>query len=138
MTYLLDGNVLIALKIEDHVFHHRSAEWFASARDRKHRFATCPTTEGTLLRLHMRFHSDPGASAAWAALKEFHAMPDHECWLDNFSYGELSYRHLQGHRQLTDAWLVELVRRKRGKIATLDAALATLYPDAVELIPVLV
>lgn len=137
MTYLLGGNVLLSLKIEEHCFHHRSAAWLGTARTRGHRFATCPITEGTLLRLHMRLHCDPSSSAAWDALREFHAMPEHERWLDNFSYAEVPHRHLHGHRQVTDAWLVELARRRGGTLATLDAALATLYPDTVELIPVL-
>lgn len=43
---------------------------------------------------------------------------------------------LTGHRQVTDAWLAELARRKGGKLATLDAFLAALWPDATCLIPV--
>ena len=43
---------------------------------------------------------------------------------------------MQGHRQITDSWLVELARRQGGVLATLDVPLATLYPEVVELVPV--
>ncbi len=48
---------------------------------------------------------------------------------------EISPRLIRGHRQVTDAWLVELARRRGGRLATLDASLATLHPDTVVLIP---
>ena len=51
MTSLLDANVLIALVVNDHV-HHASAEaWFSGLADG---FATCPVTQGSLIRLLVR------------------------------------------------------------------------------------
>jgi hypothetical protein len=41
---------------------------------------------------------------------------------------------LQGHRQVTDAWLVELARRNAGKVATLDQGLVATYPNDAVLI----
>lgn len=133
--YLLDGSVLVALYIADHQFHDRAARWFASIKGGAG-FATCSVTEGTLLRLHMTHAEDRSAAAAWAALANCRSIDRHEFWDDAFSYEAVPYNNLQGHRQVTEAWLVELARRRGGKLATLDAALAVLYPDVVELVPV--
>ena len=136
MTYLLDGNILVSLYISDHPHHSRVLSWLASINGVAS-FATCPVTEGTLLRLHMTHARDNSAGAAWSALQNCHSLEGHEFWPDNFSYQEVPHGHLQGAKQVTDAWLVELARRRKGRLATLDAALATLHPDVVELVPVI-
>ena len=51
MTALLDANVLIALVVAEHVHHDAAAEWF-SASDAA--FATCPITQGSLVRFCCR------------------------------------------------------------------------------------
>lgn len=134
MTRLFDGNVLVALALPDHVHHHRVHRWLATIR--RDTFATCPATEGTLLRLHMQFARDKSAEAAWAYLKALHAQPGHEFWPDGFSHLEIEPTRLTGHRQVTDSWLAALALRNRGQLATLDDALAALWPDAVMLVPV--
>jgi toxin-antitoxin system PIN domain toxin len=137
MTWLLDGSVLIALTVSDHEFNDRCTDWFALQIRGQERFATCPLTEGTLLRLHMQLESDRSAQSAWEKLGQVRNLPSHEFWADNFSYFEIDYHLIQGHRQVTDAWLVALAHRRKGRLATLDAALATLHPDVVELVPVI-
>lgn len=136
MTYLLDGNLLVALAIHDHEFHRRSLDWFNSMLGQEHEFATCPITEGTLLRLMLILDKNASCLTAWKTLQDIRSLSTHQSWLDNFSYADLPLNGIQGHRQITDAWLVELARRKKGKLATLNAALATLHPDIAELIPV--
>ena len=37
--------------------------------------------------------------------------------------------HLQGNAQVTDAWLAELARQRKGRLATLDSGLAALHGD---------
>ena len=135
-TYLLDGSVLVALYIANHQFHDRATRWFTSIKGDAG-FATCSVTEGTLLRLHMTHAEDRSAAAAWAALANCRSIDGHEYWDDAFSYEEVPHDHLQGRKQVTDAWLVELTRRRGGKLATLDAALAVLHPDVVQLVPVI-
>lgn len=51
MTVLLDANVLIALLVADHVHHDAAEAWLA---DTVGCFATCPITEGNLVRLLIR------------------------------------------------------------------------------------
>lgn len=133
MTWLLDGGLLAALRLSGHEHHARAHRWFAASAPQP--FATCAVTQGTLLRLHMRFAASSSAAAAWAALREVAAHPRHRLWDDKLSYLDVPYAGLTGHRQVTDAFLAELARRQGGRVATLDAAFATLHPDVVTLIP---
>ena len=130
--WLLDGNVLVAIAIDTHVFHVRVRQWFDSLSEP---FATCAITEGTLLRVHMKLAEDTSAVAAWAVLEGIHQMPDHVFWNDGFSYQEVPHAGLVGLRQVTDAWLAELARRHGAKLATLDTSLSALHPDVGFLIP---
>ena len=134
MTWLLDGNVLVALRIDTHVHHDRAHRWFATLK-RSDRFATCVLTQGTLLRLHVKTGADTSASAAWRALAEISAHPKHIWWNAGLSFLNVPHRHLQGSSQVTDAWLAELARQRKGGLATMDTALALLHPDVALLLP---
>ena len=133
MTWLLDGNVLVALRVDSHVHHGRVHRWFATLR--RDRFATCLLTQGTLLRVHMKTAVDTSAAAAWQALKEVAAHPKHEWWGDSLNFLNVPHRHLQGSAQVTDAWLAELARQRKGRLATLDSGLAALHGDVAVLLP---
>ncbi len=133
MTWLLDANVLVALCLDSHVHHRRVHAWFPTLK--RDSFATCPFTQGTLLRLHMRTAVDPSAAAAWRALRDVSAHPKHEWWGDALSFIDVPHRHLQGSAQVTDAWLAELARRRHGRLATLDSGLAAQHPDVAEVLP---
>lgn len=130
-TRLLDGNVLVALCLDGHEHHRLVRSWFQSGT---FGIATCSVTQGTLLRLHMRFADDPGAAAAWRTLERLAASPRHQLWLADHSYLDVPHRALHGPKQVTDAWLAELARRQGGTLATLDGALAALHRDVAELI----
>lgn len=131
MVWLLDGNVLTALTIRSHVHHQQALKWFYSEpRD----FATCAVTEGTLLRLHMMKAADGSADAAWKTLLLLRRMPGHHFWDAGFSYTEVPLVGIQGHRQVTDAWLVELACRQGGRLATFDTGLAIEHPDVADLL----
>jgi predicted nucleic acid-binding protein len=129
---LLDGNVLVAMALHNHVHRARCLHWFSQVEI----FATCAVTEGTLLRLHMMLAQDTSAAAAWRTLEAYRAHPRHVFWPENFSYAEIVPIRITVCRQITDSWLAELARRKSGKLATLDAALATLWPDVAVLVPI--
>ena len=133
MTWLADGSVLLALLLEDHIHHERVHRWFSELRE--DRFATCPVTQGTLLRVHMRVSVEGTAAAAWEALRAVSGHPAHEWWDDALDYLDVPHRNLQGHRQVTDAWLAELARRRGGRVATLDSGFATLHADVAVLLP---
>ncbi len=133
MTWLLDGNVLVALQLDSHVHHERVHRWFASLR--RDRFATCVITQGTLLRLHMKTATDCSATAAWKALKDVTDHPKHQWWDNGLNFLNVPHRHLQGSTQITDAWLAELARQRKGRLATLDSGLASLHSDVATLLP---
>lgn len=130
-TVLLDGNVLVALTDAAHVHHLPAQRWFARSTAP---FATCPITQGTLLRLLLRFGAAADASAAIAVLRALTAHPRHRFWADDVDYLHVNCKGVLGHRQVTDAYLAALARHHGGNLASFDRGLAALHADVVELI----
>lgn len=122
--------MLIALTIEGHVHHNAAEVWFGSMGSR---FATCAFTQGALLRLVVR----RGASfeTAHGLLTSVLTNQHHEFWSDDISYREVPIAGIIGHRQVTDAYLAQLCRRRHGRLATFDRGLAALHSDVAELVP---
>lgn len=129
--FLLDSNVMIALALTDHR-HHRSADLWVSALGTG--FATCPITEGALVRVISRA---PASTAEHAVelLRRIVSSDRHEFWPDDVSYLDVPTAGLIGHRQVTDAYLAQLARHRGGRLATLDKGLAALHSDVAELVP---
>ena len=130
MSVLLDANVLIALVVEDHVHHDPAEEWFTGAAGL---FATCPITQGSLVRLLVR----QGASADQAiqVITSLASREGHEFWADDLAYDEVAMTGVIGHRQVSDAYLAALARRRGARLATFDEGLASLHPDVATLVP---
>ena len=124
-TYLLDGNVLVALVSHSHVHHSAAEKGFAALAAP---FATCPITQGTLIRLLMNLGALP-ADAAVSVLEQLISHPLHRFWPDALGYPGISWRGVLGHRQVTDAYLAALARHFEGRLVTFDAGLAALHPD---------
>jgi len=125
-TVLLDGNVLVALTDQSHIHHEAASAWFAGAPAP---FATCPITQGTLVRMQMRLGAASDIRAAMALLAALTAHPRHRFWPDTLGYDAIRLRGLVGHRQITDAYLAALARHHQGRLATFDQGLAALHPD---------
>jgi len=119
-VYLLDSNVLIALATPEHSLNARAAAWFRKGR----RFATCPITQGALVRFHLRAGVDATAESAKLLLESISLLPQHEFWPDDASYLDMPTAGIIGHRQVTDAYLVLLAGKHGGSLATMDRALA--------------
>jgi toxin-antitoxin system PIN domain toxin len=132
-AHLLDGNVLVALADEAHVHHRAAVGWFASATSP---FATCPITQGTLLRMLLRHGAVDTAAQAGQVLAHLCAHPRHQFWPDALNYTALAWTGVLGHRQITDAYLAALARAKDGRLATFDQGLAALHGDVAVLIGV--
>jgi hypothetical protein len=130
VTVLLDANVLIALLVEDHVHHVAAEDWFGALNES---FATCPITQGSLMRLLIR--EGQSAVAAREVLDGTSADPRHEFWPDDIPYTDVPTQGIIGHRQLTDAYLAQLVRARSSRLATFDHAMAKLHNDVAELVP---
>jgi toxin-antitoxin system PIN domain toxin len=131
MTVLLDANVLIALLAADHVHHEPAEAWFAGLNAP---FATCPITQGSLMRLLIR--DGQPAETARRVVRGVSAHPRHEFWPDDVSYSDVPTTGIIGHRQVTDAYLAQLARARHGRLATFDEGMAKLHHDIVDLIPV--
>lgn len=122
--FLLDSNVLIALAWPAHEFHHKVGRWFA--RHSGAGWATCPFTQAAFVRIL----SNPAFSInaltptnALCVLEANLKLPGHQFWPDSIPVVEAMKNveaRLTGHRQITDAYLVSLAVRNRGKLATLD------------------
>ncbi len=132
MVHLLDANVLIALGDRGHVHHEATRRWFRQRGDQP--FATCPITQGALLRILLR-RAPAAIDDALGILRLFVAHPAHRFWPDDLDYRAVRWDGVLGHRQVTDACLAALARRHRGRLATLDRGLAALHDDVAELIP---
>lgn len=132
-TYLLDVNVLIALAWTVHVHHAIAHAWFEKSGHRS--WATCPITQLAFVRISSNpkiISTAVSPRAAVRALAEIIGLPGHVFWADDVHVNELTTftsNAFVGHRQVTDAYLIELAKRHKGKLATLDGGLADLLPQ---------
>lgn len=124
-VHLLDGNVLYALIDQSHVHHTSARRWFLGNVDG---FATCPITQGTLVRLVMRVGNQTIGQAIQLLATVTH-HPHHHFWLDSLNYSQIRWNGVVGHRQVTDAYLAGLARKRGGKLATFDRGLVSLHAD---------
>lgn len=130
MVHLPDVNVLVALVWPNHVHHAAAVAWFAAARDEG--WATCPVTESGFIRVSSNRRVITLARAvpeAASALRHLRDLGAHHFWVDDISLATTSHVRLeevQGYRQVTDAHLLALARRRGGRVVTFDAGLADL------------
>jgi uncharacterized protein len=130
VTALLDANVLIALVVTEHVHHDAAAKWLLASGTE---FATCPITQGSLVRFLVRMGQS--AAAARDVVSDVEVADRHEFWPDSISFADVEINGVVGHRQITDAYLAQLARSRKGQLATLDSGLAHLHSDVAILIP---
>ncbi len=126
-VHLLDANVLIALATPEHSLNARAAAWFRKG----HRFATCPITQGAIVRFHLRAGVDATAKSARLLLESISSLARHEFWPDDASYLDMPTKGIIGHRQVTDAYLALLARKHAGLLATMDQALAAVHAGTI-------
>ena len=130
MTALLDANVLIALVVAEHVHHDAAVEWLSASEPP---FATCPITQGSLVRFLLR--AGQPAAAARDVVSAVESADRHEFWSDSVSFADVEFGGIVGRRQVTDAYRAQLARSRDGQLATLDSGLAHLHNDIAVLIP---
>jgi toxin-antitoxin system PIN domain toxin len=130
VTVLLDANVLIALVVADHVHHEAAESWLA---DTTSQIATCPITQGSLIRLLIR--EGQSAGAASTIVRALQDNERHDFWPDDVAYPDVPLTGIVGHRQVTDAYLAQLARARQGRLASFDKGLAELHRDVVDLVP---
>jgi toxin-antitoxin system PIN domain toxin len=125
---LLDVNVLLALFWPRHTSHTAARRWFASHRNQK--WATCALTQSGFVRLL----SNPAITLglvqpqeALRVLEENAKDSRHEFWPMELPLAEairLSGLNLEGHRQVTDLYLLGLASHRGGRLVTFDEKLA--------------
>lgn len=130
MTFLLDSNVLVALVQQNHVHAQRAGAWFQGLDEP---YATCPITQGALLRLLLRGGVSP--ADARASLRSVAGDARHRFWPDEIDYLAVRLDGVVGHRQVTDAYLAALARARKGQLMTFDRGLAALHGDVAVLVP---
>ena len=124
-VYLLDANVLIALLTPDHTLHERARAWFGAGVP----FATCPITQGALLRFFMRWSQSGTFLEAKAILQALCTHKMHRFWPDDLDYIHVPEKGIRGHKQVTDTYLAALAGAHGGALATMDEALAAVQPN---------
>jgi toxin-antitoxin system PIN domain toxin len=126
-TALLDVNVLVALFDPDHVHHDPAHDWFADHRASG--WATCPLTENGLVRILSNPAYTPAAeppSAIVRRLRSFCESGHHVFWPEDVSLRDeegFAARMPVTSRQVTDAYLLALARRRGGCLVTFDQAI---------------
>jgi uncharacterized protein len=128
MIALLDVNVLIALFDPAHVHHEAAHAWFEA--NRGSRWATCALTENAFVRV-LSNPAYPGRGTivedAASRLRTFCSAQEHVFWPDSVSLLDrrrFRWHHVQGHRQITDVYLLALVVSNQGQLATFDSTIS--------------
>ena len=119
MIYLLDVNVLLACGWSSHGKHSLARAWM----ERQRRFATCPLSELGFIRVSMSPGYRASFADAQAALADITSRPQARFIDANLRATQLPA--LANHSDVTDAYLTELARARRLKLATLDDRLCT-------------
>jgi toxin-antitoxin system PIN domain toxin len=127
MRALLDVNVLIALLDSDHASHAHATHWFAA--NGMEGWASCPITQNGCIRVmaHPNYPNALPVSALVERLAEAAAQPQHEFWPDDASLLDpdtADSARIHGPGQLTDAYLLALAVKHRGRLVTFDRSIA--------------
>lgn len=101
-------------------------------------WATCASTELAFVRLYTNPAAVGGprpAQEALGILSELLRDPRHRFWSEMPSVAEFSragaFGKVLGHNQINDAYLLELARRKGGRLLTFDRRLEALGAEGV-------
>ena len=124
---LLDVNVLLALFNPRHVHHDIAHDWFADAHGQA--WATCAITQNGLIRLatNPASHFEPYRVVEIVDhLRRFCSSPGHIFWSESVSLTDTTLFDLSritGHGQITDVYLLGLVKKHGGTLVTFDASI---------------
>jgi toxin-antitoxin system PIN domain toxin len=124
---LLDVNALVALAWDSHVHHVRMREWFAA--NAAQGWATCPLTESGFIRVSTNPKVLPhpiGVADARRVLAALQTAETHRFLVDDVSLIDDDVPPIVGHRQVTDAHLLMLARRRGVRLVTFDTAVSVL------------
>jgi toxin-antitoxin system PIN domain toxin len=136
---LLDVNALLALAWDSHVHHAAMRAWFTANGSAG--WATCSITESGFVRVSSNpivLPSAIGVDAARGVLSALRAHPGHRFLSDDVSMGDSDVPAIAGYRQVTDAHLLTLARRRGVRLVTFDASILAMgYRNDVEVLTTL-
>ncbi len=125
MKALLDANVLVALLDSDHQNHQAVKQWFVPFINQVGNYwLTCNITQLACLRILSlpsypnSYHLTDIQTALQQAMKHSHINIINE--IDIINQQHLEWQHIQGHRQLTDCYLLALAKANNAVFVTLD------------------
>lgn len=127
MRALLDINVLLALLDQQHVHHRRARGWLED--EIVSGWASCAITQNGFVRII----SQPGypnpitPRAAIDLLQTATTTEYHEFWTCSVSLLDpeaVDSSHIHSHRQVTDAYLLALAAKSRGRFVTFDQSIS--------------
>lgn len=131
--YLLDVNILAALHWPRHIQHQRVMTWFRGSGEKA--FSTCALTQAGFLRIMSNpvfLKEKIKLSEARQLLGDLTRLKGHTLWPINIDFLEATkpfHEKMQGHRQVTDAYLLGLAIHEKGTLVTLDKAIRHLAGD---------
>ncbi|MBC7625092.1 MAG: PIN domain-containing protein [Aeromicrobium sp.] len=123
MRALLDVNVLIALLDSEHTFHRVALQWLEA--NLRHGWASCPITQNGCIRILSQPNYPNAATPARVAshLAEATTQKEHVFWADDVNLlaaRTIDWSRILGSRQVTDAYLLALALKHKGKFVTFD------------------
>ncbi len=134
MRFMPDINTLIAIAWPNHVHHRYARRWFLSNASAG--WATCAFVQTGFLRISMNsgvVGREVSFREADTLLRRYTADPHHTLWNSLSSphrWPDWLTARIQGHRQVSDAVLVDAVVRNDGMLMTLDAGISSLLPSS--------
>ena len=123
MRALYDVNALLALLDTNHDSHNAVSSWFEGNVELG--WASCPLTQNGYLRIvsQARYPRPRPLAEAHQQLLAAISTPHHQFIPDDVSLLDdtvVRFRHLSGHRQLTDIYLLALAVAHDAQLVTLD------------------
>lgn len=127
MRALLDVNVLVALVDTDHLDHGRARAWLTAEIDDG--WASCPITQNGFVRVLSQpaYPNAVSPADAMRRLAAATATTHHEFWPAAISVLDgrrIERRHVLGHRQVTDVYLLATAVDHGGRFVTFDRGLS--------------
>jgi toxin-antitoxin system PIN domain toxin len=127
MRALLDVNVIIALLDAGHAHHSIATKWLG--QNIKQGWASCPITQNGSIRILSQpaYPNHITTSEAAARLREAVETNHHEFWADDVSMLDdaiFNWSVLLSARKLTDAYLLCLAVKRRGRFVTFDRGIS--------------
>lgn len=131
--FLLDANVLIAMAWPAHDSHDKIQAWLSIHAPSG--WATCPITQCAFVRILSNPSFSPNSLSprdALALLQTNLSHSAHRFWPDELGLAQALCPlapQLDGHQQVTDAYLLGLAMHRAGKLATMDKSIVRLLPE---------